>query len=451
MIVLKFGGTSVGDAPAMLRTATIISERIERNPVVVISAMAQVTDQLMEAAGLATERRVDAARIRSGDLAARHFSVLEEVTAAGPGRDEAARRLHVFVTSLRGALDALSAGAVTPEQGTDLVAAHGELLSTTLLTAALRDRGVDAVWVDAREFMITDDAHGRARPCLPELAARGSRLLLPLIEAGRIPVTQGFIGETPEGITTTIGRGGSDFTATLLGGALGAEEIQIWTDVHGLMTADPRVVPGARPLAQVTYDEAAELAYFGAKVLHPAAIVPALEGGIDLRIRNSLAPEHPGTRISSEPGTNPGTVKSIASKRGISTLSVRSPRMLGAHGYLRELFGIFDRHEVVVDVVATSEVSVSLSLESGPVPEAVIRDVSKLGEVQVQEGRSIICVVGEAMRETPGIAARIFRAISTLNVEMVSQGASRINVTLVVKDEDAAEVVRLLHAEFFPD
>lgn len=448
MIVLKFGGTSVGNAEAIRRSAGIVAERVDRRPVVVLSAMSGVTDGLLEAAALAATGDREGVEGRVQAVRARHVDALQVLAPEGPAREEGCGRLNRLLSSLEEALDTVQelGGA-----GRDAVVAHGELLSTTLFTAALPSVGLDAAWVDVREVMITDDSWGRAVPDVDELARRAPQVVLPLVAEGRIPVTQGFVGSTPEGITTTLGRGGSDFSATLLGRALEVEEIQVWTDVHGLMSADPRVVPQARALEEVTYDEAAELAYFGARVLHPAAIVPALEAGIDVRIRNSLEPGHPGTRISADPGGRPGQVKSIASKRGVATLSVRSPRMLGAHGYLGQLFGILDRHRVVVDVVATSEVSVSLSLESGSLPPEVMAEVSEMGGAQLEENRAIICVVGEALRETPGIAARLFRAIAPVNVEMISQGASRINITLVVKDADAAGVVRRLHDEFFPE
>jgi aspartate kinase len=318
-----------------------------------------------------------------------------------------------------------------------------------VLTAALEAAGTDAVWVDAREVVITDSSFGRALPDFAELTRRAHARLGSLLDRAAVPVTQGFIGATPQGITTTVGRGGSDLTAALLGAALAAEEVQIWTDVHGLMTADPRVVPGARPLAEASYDEAAELAYFGAKVLHPATMIPVIEAGIPLHIRNATDPGAQGTRVSAHPSPQPGGVKSIASKRGVTTIFLQAPRMLGAFGYLRRMFEVFDRNEVAVDVVSTSEVSVSLSIERGAVTDQLVEELERLGRVQVRRDGAIICVVGEALRETPGIAARIFRAIESVNIQMISQGASKINVTLVVDDAQAVDAVTRLHAEFF--
>jgi aspartate kinase len=245
-----------------------------------------------------------------------------------------------------------------------------------------------------------------------------------------------------------LGRGGSDYTAALLGAALDAEEVEIWTDVDGLMTADPRIVPGARTLAEATYDEAAELAYFGAKVLHPATVLPLVERGIPVRIKNSLRPDHPGTAVTGRAAPG-GGVRSIASKRGVTTLALRAPRMLGAHGFMRAMFEVFDRHGAAVDVVTTSEVSVSLSLEQATPSPALLADLQRLGDVTTYPDRAVVCVVGEGLRETPGVAARIFRAVGPANIEMISQGASEINVTFILQDADAPDAVRRLHAEFF--
>lgn len=450
MIVLKFGGTSVGDPEAVRRAAAIVRSRHHRAPVVVASAMAGVTDQLARAAVLAGEGRRDEAVDVVRELQERHTSALCEAVSGDDLREEARRRLDRHLRSLEEAVGAAS-GAGDGARATDAILVHGELLSTTLLAAALEDVGVPARWVDARQIVVTDDRFGRARPQLEALARRAREGLAAVAESGAVPVTQGFIGSTPDGVPTTIGRGGSDYTASLLGAALEVEEVQIWTDVDGLMTADPRVVPDARPLAEATYDEAAELAYFGARVLHPAAMLPVIESEIPLSIRNSLRPDAPGTRLSTTPTGRPGVVKSIASRRGITTLLLRAPRMLGTHGFLRRMFEVFDRHEVSIDVVATSEVSVSLTVEEGDVTERLVSELRELGTVEVNRNRSLICVVGEALRGTPGVAERIFRAVAPLNVEMISQGASRINVTLVVADEQASDAVCLLHEEFFRD
>jgi len=306
--------------------------------------------------------------------------------------------------------------------------------------------------VDVRTIMVTDDRFGRATPYTQVLSVRARERLMPMLERAVVPVTQGFIGATATGIPTTLGRGGSDFSASLIGAALRARRVEIWTDVDGLMTADPRVVPSARTLGVASYEEAAELATFGARVLHPATAVPLVHEGIPIVVLNSRHPERRGTVIEpsadvSRLGDSP--IRSISWKRGITVINVRAPRMLGAYGFLRQLFEIFERHEVVVDVLASSEVSVSLTIEDPRHLDLVQRELDDLGEVWVDHGRAIIAVVGIGLKTTPGLSARVFGAVGPACVEVISQGASAINMTFTVKEEDGPEVVRRLHQEFF--
>jgi len=273
--------------------------------------------------------------------------------------------------------------------------------------------------------------------------------LRPVLEAGIVPVLGGFIGATREGATTTLGRGGSDYTAALIGALIGVSEIQIWTDVTGVLTADPLVVPHAFTVESLSYGEAAELAYFGAKVLHPKTIHPAIVNAIPVRICNSRKPEAQGTVVGPLSNTTPKTIKAIAHKTGVTVVQISSLRMLGAYGFLRALFEVFDRHRTVIDVVTTSEVSVSLSLdEAGALPE-IVAELEQLGTVKVEKRQAIICVVGEGLRGTPGVAARAFSTITDINVSLISQGASSINFTFVVSEERVQEVVTRLHEEFF--
>ncbi|HET9275885.1 MAG TPA: aspartate kinase, partial [Gemmatimonadales bacterium] len=356
-------------------------------------------------------------------------------------------------SALEGRLREAFGAAPTPEL-LDLIAAQGELWSSRLVAAALRSRGegLDAVWVDVREVMRTDDRFGRAVPDRDELARRAPEVFGPILEGGAVPVTQGFIGRTADGRTATIGRGGSDHTASLLGAALGAKRVEIWTDVSGLMTADPRIVPHARPLPLASHHEAAELAAFGARVLHPATAAPLVEAGIPCVILNSFAPDEPGTTIVS--GARPGPVsdspvRSISCKKGVTVLSVRAPAMLGTTGFLARFFEIFARLGVAVDVLASSEVSISCTIDDVSRLDELRRALETLGEVKIFPRRAIIGVVGIDLRGTRGIAARIFSAIEGLNIEVISQGASEINVTFVVREEDGPVAVRLLHDEFF--
>jgi aspartate kinase len=333
----------------------------------------------------------------------------------------------------------------------DELASYGERLSAPLLAATLAAAGLPIRAVDARRCIVTDDAAGGAAVRLPETQQRTRAELGPLLEAGLVPVLGGYIAASERGTTTTLGRGGSDYSAALVGAALGAAEIQIWTDVSGVLTADPRIVPAARPIPRLTYREAAELAYFGAKVLHPKTIQPATDRSIPVRICNSRAPEHPGTVVAVEPDYWPGAVKAIAHKTGITVLQIESSRMLGAYGFLHALFDVFHRHHTVVDVVTTSEVSVSLTVEDTRELPEIVRELSAHGAVTVEPGQAIVCVVGEGLRTTPGVAARIFASLPDTNVSLISQGASRVNLTFVVEAGRAPDAVRRLHAAFFEE
>jgi aspartate kinase len=447
MIVAKFGGTSVADAAALGRLIGIVRSRTADRPVVVVSALARVTDGLLALAPMVHAgdgALLDAAVVALVD---RHAAAARELPGAAlalPAIAEDAAALH---RELGAAL-----GRMLRPAELDALAGRGELWSSRLVAAALEAAGLAATWVDIRPIMVTDDRHGRATPYMQALADRARECLRPLVDAGRVPVTQGFIGATVDGTPTTLGRGGSDFTAALLGAVLDVERVEIWTDVNGLMTADPRIVPSARTLRAASYEEAAELATFGAKVLHPATAQPLVRSGIPIVVLNSTRPDDPGTTIEPSAelermGDSP--VRSISWKPGITVVNVRAPRMLGAYGFLRTMFEVFERHEVVVDVLASGEVSVSLTVEDRTRLDAVVRDLGDLGEVWVEDHRAIIAVVGIGIRSTPGLAARLFRAVQPANVEVISQGASAINMTFVVREEDGPDVVRRLHQEFF--
>jgi aspartate kinase len=313
----------------------------------------------------------------------------------------------------------------------------------------LIENGVSSRDVDARRCVITDDDYGCAAPLMDETIRCTREQLRPLVASSCIAVLGGFIGSTQTGETTTLGRGGSDYTAALVGAALEAKEIQIWTDVPGVLTADPRLVQNARTVPQLSFEEAAELAYFGAKVLHPKTLQPAIERDIPVRICNSRAQESGSTLVVGETTKSPQTVKAIAHKTGVTTVQITSARMLGAYGFLQALFGIFAEHKTAVDVVTTSEVSVSLSLDDTTSLNEIVAKLEKLGSVTVEEKRAILCVVGEGLRTTPGIAARIFSTISDINVSLISQGASKINLTFAVEESRVREAVARLHQEFF--
>jgi aspartate kinase len=415
--------------------------------VIVVSALARVTDTLLNLArraGLADEAELEAG---VSTLLERH----REVARALPGGAAALDAISADAAALRQELVCMRRRMATPAE-LDAIAGRGELWSSRLVAAALAGAGLEAAWVDIRPVMVTDDRFTRATPYVQVLNTRAPESLRPLIDAGRIPVTQGFIGATATGVPTTLGRGGSDFTAALLGAALEADRVEIWTDVNGLMTADPRIVPTARTLPAASYEEAAELATFGARILHPATALPLVRSGIPIVILNANDPERPGTTIEPEAqldrvGDSP--IRSISWKQGITVINIRAPRMLGAYGFLRALFEVFERHETVVDVLASGEVSISLTIEDRSRLDPLVRDLADLGEVWIEEHRAIVAIVGIGLRNTPGLAARVFNAVWPANVEIISQGASAINMTFVVREDDGPDVVRRLHQEFF--
>ncbi len=446
MIICKFGGTSVQDAAAIRRLIAITRSRLPERPVLVVSALAGITDGLIQLAKQ-IERSGTAHRERLDEMVARHAEAAAELDGAASALDAICEEAD----ALKAELDAAAGRRLNPRE-LDSVTSRGELWSSRLIAAALEGAGVASRWVDVRGMMITDDRHGRATPYTQVLNTRARETLRPVLDAGVVPVTQGFIGATASGVTTTFGRGGSDFTASLLGAALHVRRVEIWTDVDGLMTADPRIVASARTLGVASYEEAAELATFGAKVLHPATAVPLVREGIPVVVLNSQRPEQSGTTIESSAelermGDSP--IRSISWKKGITVVNLRAPRMLGAYGFLRQLFEVFERHEVVVDVLASSEVSVSLTIEDRRHLDLVRRELEDLGEVWMDEGRAIVAVVGIGLKSTPGLAARVFGAVKPTCVEVISQGASAINMTFIVKEEDGPDVVRRLHREFF--
>ncbi|HEY8411811.1 MAG TPA: lysine-sensitive aspartokinase 3 [Pyrinomonadaceae bacterium] len=444
---MKFGGTSVADAAALENVARIVAAHRQHSPVVVVSAMSGVTDALLASVAIASEDSLDEAISSLKETFRRHRCAAQQLLAHTAQNfedylDTAAVQIGQLLK--RNAIETSSRRAIQ-----DAIVSFGELLSSRLLAYLLNERSVNARQVDPRDCIITNDEHTCAVPFLAETFAKSQRSLLPLIEENVVPVVGGFVGATSKGDTTTLGRGGSDYTAALLGAALRCDEIQIWTDVTGVLTADPRVVPNAQTVERLSYGEAAELAYFGAKVLHPKTIQPAIEDRIPVRICNSREPDARGTLVGPQTEASPRTIKAIAHRTGVTTVQITSARMLGAYGFLRALFEVFDRHRTVVDVVTTSEVSVSLSLDDASSLPAIVEELEQLGTVRVEKGRAIICVVGEGLRGTPGIAARVFSTISDINVTLISQGASSVNFTFAIEESRVAEAVNRLHDVFF--
>ncbi len=432
-IVMKFGGSSVESAAAIERVAGIVRAREHRRPVVVVSAMGKTTNRLLAMADAAV----------SGD-ASRALALCAELKVFHETEFRKDPFLDAQFDRLAKLLEGLSImGEMTP-RSIDSISGFGEVLSSYIVAERFAEVGLKATHADSRQFVVTDGRHTQAAPVYGKTFDR-----LKALPDDGIVVMGGFIGATESGAQTTLGRGGSDFSASIFGAGIGAEEIQIWTDVDGMLTADPRVLPGGHRVKTISFAEAAELAYFGAKVLHPATLLPAMERNIPVLILNSRKPDAPGTRITADAVPCNNAVKSIACKTNITVVDVRSTRMLMAHGFLRRIFEVFDQYETSVDMVTTSEVSVSLTIDNSSRLVAIVEALREFAAVDVTTGQAIISLVGENIRSTPGIAGRAFRALNDVNVRMISQGASKLNLSLVVAETDLRRAVESLHTELF--
>jgi aspartate kinase len=453
VVVMKFGGTSVEDTAAIGRTAAIVAGRVAlgKRPVVVVSAMAKVTDQLLRAAALASQGDRTGALAVSSQLRARHKATAAELVQEPTASAELSTFIDQKFESLDEVLRGLSAILELTPRISDLIVSYGERISSRIVAAAFCERSLNAAHVDARDVIITDSQFQKAVPLDGLIELRAAEKLRPLTDACKVPVMGGFIASNEAGITTTLGRGGSDFTGALIGGALQAEAIEIWTDVDGIMTCDPRVCPDALRVKSISFEEAAELAYFGAKVLHPATILPAVKKNIPVLVLNSRNASCDGTRITSLAPHCKSPFKSIAVKKKLSIIDVVAGRMLMTHGYMKEIFTIFDKHQCPVDMVSTSEVSVSVTVDSNDKLPLIAADLSKLADVKYEGKKALICLVGEDIRGRNGMAAQVFNAIRHINVRMISQGASEINMSFMIEEDDADEAARSLHAAFFQD
>jgi aspartate kinase len=444
---MKFGGTSVESAAAIDRVASIVQARLPRKPVVVVSAMGKTTNKLLAIAADAINHMKHRALDQLVEL--REFHVREGRPLVAPSdREEFDRIIQEHFQELAELVRGLSVlGELTP-RSIDAISSYGERLSSRIVELAFRNRGMRTAHIDSRCVIVTDKRHTQAAPLFPQTYARLQEVMTALNPQDAI-VMGGFIASTEDGVTSTLGRGGSDFTASIVGAGIGAEEIQIWTDVDGMLTTDPNIVAGAHRVKTISFSEAAELAYFGAKVLHPATVLPAVEKNIPVLILNSRRPDSAGTRIVAESVHCANPIKAIACKRNISLVSIHSTRMFMAHGFLRRIFEVFDRYQTPVDMIATSEVSVSLTIDNTVQLGKIKTELEQFSEVNVEDGQAIICLVGDNIRSTPGIAARAFTALGQFNIRMITEGASRLNLGLVVAQEDLAPAVEMLHEEFF--
>jgi len=452
-VIMKFGGTSVADAEAMDRVINIVRRQWADNfndlpPVVVVSAMSKVTDRLVETGRLAASGQVDQAAQIVGDLLTRHLGVASGLVE-GPALDELVAQLTADFTALQADVRRWAEeGEVTPASA-DVLQAIGELASSRIVAAAFRQRGVNAAWVDSRQVLVTDAEHSAAIPDMDATTELARSIVGAKTAAGQVPVMGGFIGATASGVTTTLGRGGSDYSAAIFGACLDVGEIQIWTDVDGMLSADPRVVTTPVLVPELSFNEASELAYFGAKVLHPSTILPAVAKNIPVRILNSRRPEVRGTMITASSRGDGKTLTALACKRGVTVIDITSTRMLMAFGFLRRLFEVFERFKTPVDVVTTSEVSVSVTVDNTRRLDDIISNLRNFAEVSTEANMAIVCIVGENLRSDPALFGRAVTSLSSIPLRLVSQAASRRNITFVMRDADVVTAMNLLHDQFF--
>ncbi len=449
MIVMKFGGTSVEDSDSIRRVIEIVKSETPRQPIVFVSACAGVTNQLLGIATLSADGKKDEANDLITAIRTRHEKLVDDLIRSDLPKNYLKGKISVYAHELKNLSQAISVLGELTHRSVDTIASYGERLSSMIIAQAMEEMSMRSMLVDAREFMITDDNFTKAAPILPVVEEMSKKLLVPLVLNGYVVVTQGFVGSNGKGIATTIGRGGSDYSASIVGSLLDAAEIQIWTDVDGVLTADPSIIPAARRIKRMTFNEASELAYFGARVLHPKSILPAIDKSIPVYVRNSRNPSYRGTLITKGDGNDESVAKSIAYKEHLTLLKLESSRMFLAPDFLEAVFAVFNKYHVIAHAVATSDVSVTVATEHISDLDGLKGEISEFAEISSSGGKAIVCVVGENIRHSPGIVGRIFSALKDIRINMISQGASEINIGFVVDENDIEQAVKQLHTELF--
>jgi aspartate kinase len=448
VVVMKFGGTSVEDEAAIRRLITIVQSRSRsQQPVVVVSALARVTDQLLEAGRAAANGRLGAALAAVRDIYVRHERLADSLVGES-AYGALDRQLRSDFRALELLLLELEATGKLTLKSQDQLLGFGEVFSSRLVKEALSEAAVEAAHVDARTCIITDAKHGQANPVWDVTNENLQQALAPLLQAHCVPVLAGFISSTLDGVATTLGRGGSDFTAAIVGAALNASRVEIWTDVDGVMTTDPKLCPDARVIRKMSFDEAAELAHFGAKVLHPATLAPAMREDIPVYVLNSRKPDWNGTEILAHPDTAP-RVRAITAKRNVAAVEVELPRGMDSE-LLSSVFAAFDQHSCPVDVMATSQHRVSLLVPCASALPQIASELKDLAEVKWENHKALVCLVGENIRRQPEVASRVFGAVSDMDVRVLCQGASDRTISFLVEEGKVEEAVQRLHRLFFP-
>jgi len=446
-VVMKFGGTSVEDATAIRRLLGIVQSRSGLQRVLVVSALAKVTDQLLEAGHAAAGGHLGLALATVRNIYVRHEQIADTLVA-GSANSALDQQLRGCFRELEMLLHNLEASRCLDLKVQDRLLGFGECFSSRLVTESLCNAGFKAVHVDARSCIVTDERHGQASPLWDPTNQRLQDCLVPLLDSESIPVLGGFIAATEEGVPTTLGRGGSDFSAAIVGAALGASRVEIWTDVDGVMTTDPKLCPDARVIRKMSFDEAAELAHFGAKVLHPATLVPAIRENIPVYVLNSLSPEGHGTEIVANANSE-RRVHAITAKRNVAAVEIELSCPLDSE-LLGKVFSAFDQHSCLVNVMGTSVGRISLLVPSTGALPAIAADLQGVADVRWENHKALVCLVGENIRRQPEVAGRVFSAISEMDARVVCQGASDRTISFLVEDSKAQESVQRLHGLFFP-
>jgi len=436
MVVMKFGGSSVGDAERIKNACNIVKSKLKEKPVVVCSAVKGITDKLIETAEKAAND--DDVSKELDEIKQRHHKILKDLELDENLVDSQLKQFAEVI-------DKIFVMKKTNDELMDEVQSFGERCSCRIVAACLTKIGTESKAFDAYDIgMITTPDYGKAEP-LPDTEEKITEAVKKIKV---VPIVTGFIGKDSAGNITTLGRGGSDYTAGIIGAALG-KTVEIWTDVNGIMSADPRVVKDAKTIGEISFDEASELAYFGARVLHPKTIWPPIKKNIPVKVLNSFEPDHKGTTIVHKVKKSKEAIKAIACKKDINLITLISTRMLLAHGFLARVFSVFEDYKKSIDMVATSEVSVSLTVDKEDDLDKIESDLEGVAEVKIEKGKSIICIVGEGMHHSHGVIGKVFQTLKDTRIEMVSAGASEINIGFIVDNKDADKAVQLLHKEFF--
>ncbi|MBN2717094.1 MAG: aspartate kinase [Deltaproteobacteria bacterium] len=450
MLVMKFGGTSVKNAEAVDRVSGIISARVSEQPIVVVSATGDTTDRLVEILDLIDDNKPGAMAIAEV-IEQKHIELIKEVVTDAAQQKIAFGKVEPEIDRLKDMISAMERLGDVSMRSRDAVQALGERMSAPILAASLASRGINAVSVDPARVIATDSNFGAAKPDFTQTAAQCQSILVPLCGKGQVPVIGGFVGSNGKGIITTLGRGGSDLTASVIAKSVSASGLEFWKDVDGILTADPRIVPDARPLSEITFEEAAELTFLGSGVLHPASIQPAVEAGVPVTVRNSYRKDSPGTKIlkTRPEGVASGTAASIAYKKNQALINVYSTRMIGASGFLRKVFEVFDRLKISVDHIATSEVNITVTVDDGDVVAVLAKELEEVATVTVTHNVSIVSVVGDALRQTAGIGARIFTALKDINILFSTHSGATTNLSVGIENDRLTDAITSLHHHLF--